>query len=49
MKRGINGICSQFCPAAPREAGQGSLFFRGAGQLMDSLVGMIIGKVKIYT
>ena len=40
MKRGINGICSQFCPAAPRGfrkfcgAGQGGAWpaFRGAGQ-----------------
>ena len=38
MERGINGICIQFCPAAPRRfhqfcgAGRGSLFFRGAGR-----------------
>ena len=42
-ERGINGICSQFCSAAPRGqfcragqglffAGRGSLFFHGAGR-----------------
>ena len=43
MERGINGICSQFCPAAPRGARPA---FRGAGR--PSLI-YIYSNKKLYT